>query len=74
MGKGGVRLGGEARRGATIGLGLLALVVAAAFDLLLNGQPVTATTVGHAVPLNGQWKVARATICDVVGRGGIHCI
>jgi hypothetical protein len=47
---------------------------ALSFDLLLNGQPITATTVGRAVLVNGKWKVARATFCDIVGRGGIQCI
>ncbi len=47
---------------------------ALSFDLLLNGQPITATTVGRAILVNGQWKVARATFCDIVGRGGIQCI
>ena len=47
---------------------------ALSFDLLLNGQPITATTVGRAVLVNGRWKVGRATFCEVVGRGGIQCL
>ncbi len=46
---------------------------ALSFDLLLNGQPITQTTVGRALLVNGQWKVARVTFCEIVGRGGIHC-
>jgi hypothetical protein len=43
---------------------------ALSFDLLFNGQPITATTVGRALLVTGHWKVARATFCDIVGRGG----
>jgi hypothetical protein len=46
---------------------------ALSFDLLLNGAPVTATTVGQAVLVSGKWKVARATFCTVVGRANIPC-
>jgi hypothetical protein len=43
------------------------------FDLLLNGQPVTATTVGQAVLVNGKWKVARATFCAIITRASVPC-
>jgi hypothetical protein len=46
---------------------------ALSFDLLLNGAPVTAPTVGQAVLVNGKWKVARATFCTIVGRANIPC-
>jgi hypothetical protein len=43
------------------------------FDLLLYGQPITATTIGQAVLNNGQWKVARATFCTIIMRANIAC-
>ena len=44
------------------------------FDLLVNGQAITATTTGNAVVENGQWRIARATYCAIVLRGGtIQC-
>jgi hypothetical protein len=46
---------------------------ALSFDLLLNAQPITATTVGQAVLINGQWKVARVTFCAVMSRANITC-
>lgn len=46
---------------------------ALSFDLLLNGQAVTATTIGHAVLVGGQWKVARATFCTLLQRANIPC-
>ena len=46
---------------------------ALSFDLLLNGQPVTGTTIGQAVFSNGQWKVARVTFCAVMSRANVAC-
>jgi hypothetical protein len=46
---------------------------ALAFDLLVDGQPVTAETLGQAVLESGRWKVARATFCEIVQRGGTTC-
>jgi hypothetical protein len=46
---------------------------ALSFDLILNGQPVTATTIGQAVFSNGQWKVARVTFCAVMSRANVAC-
>ncbi len=46
---------------------------ALSFDLLLNGQPITAATVGQAVFANGHWKVARVTFCAVIARANIAC-
>ena len=46
---------------------------ALSFDLVLDGQPVTATTLGMAVLDNGNWKVARATFCTVITRANIAC-
>jgi hypothetical protein len=43
------------------------------FDLLLNGQPVTVTTVGEAVFDSGRWRITRATVCTVIDRGTIPC-
>jgi hypothetical protein len=46
---------------------------ALSFDLLLNGQPISPTTIGQAVLVKGQWQVARATFCAVIGRANIPC-
>jgi hypothetical protein len=46
---------------------------ALSFDLLLNGQPVSPTTIGEAVLIGGQWKVARASFCSVIARSNIAC-
>ena len=46
---------------------------ALSFDLLLNGQPITATTTGLAVLEDGHWKVARATFCSIITRANISC-
>jgi hypothetical protein len=44
------------------------------FDLLVNDQPTTANTTGAAVVENGQWKLGRATYCQIIARGGtISC-
>jgi len=46
---------------------------ALSFDLLSNGQPITATTTGLAVLEGGHWKVARATFCSIITRANIAC-
>lgn len=43
------------------------------FDLLLKGQPVTATTVGEAIFDSGRWRITRATVCTIIDRGSIPC-
>lgn len=43
------------------------------FDLLLDGRPITAQTAGRALLVDGEWKMAKSTYCEVVGRGGIVC-
>jgi len=44
------------------------------FDLLVNDQVITANTTGDVLVENGQWKVGRATYCEIVQRGGtIKC-
>jgi hypothetical protein len=43
------------------------------FDLLSNGQPITATSTGEAVLEDGHWKVTRASLCSVISRAGIPC-
>ncbi len=44
------------------------------FDLLVNDQAITANTTGDVLVENGQWKIGRATYCDIVQRGGtIKC-
>jgi hypothetical protein len=47
---------------------------ALSFDLLLDGSPITATTIGRAVLQDGHWKVAKATFCQILGRGNIKCV
>lgn len=43
------------------------------FDILLDGNPITATTVGRALLIDGTWKIAKATYCELLGRGGVTC-
>ena len=41
------------------------------FDLLVDGNPITATTTGYAVLEGGHWRMGRATYCEIVARGGV---
>ena len=43
------------------------------FDLLSNGQPITATSMGEAVLEDGHWKVTRESLCQIITRAGIAC-
>jgi hypothetical protein len=43
------------------------------FDLLVNNQQVTVNTTGHAILENSHWKIARATYCEILHRGGTPC-
>jgi hypothetical protein len=46
---------------------------ALSFDLLLNGQPISPTTIGQAALIGGQWKVTRDSFCAVIKRSNIAC-
>jgi hypothetical protein len=46
---------------------------ALSFDLLLNGQPISPTTIGQAALVGGQWKVTRDSFCAVIKRSNIAC-
>jgi hypothetical protein len=43
------------------------------FDMFVDGQQMTATTTGYAVFEDGNWRLGRATFCEMVARGGVHC-
>jgi hypothetical protein len=43
------------------------------FDLLVDGQPITANTSGDAVFEDGYWRIARHTYCEIAARGGVQC-
>ncbi|WP_430333294.1 hypothetical protein [Rhodococcus sp. ACT016] len=36
------------------------------YSVSMNGQPVLANQMGEAVKVDGQWKVAQATFCDLL--------
>jgi hypothetical protein len=39
------------------------------FDLLVDGNPITANTTGYAVYDGTHWRLGRATFCEVLHRG-----
>jgi hypothetical protein len=43
------------------------------FELLKDGVDVTAPSTGGAVRVDGTWFVTKATMCDLLQRGGIAC-
>jgi hypothetical protein len=43
------------------------------FDLLVGGAPMLAAQEGHAVKVDGAWKVSSSTWCAVVSVGGEKC-
>jgi hypothetical protein len=43
------------------------------FDLLIDGQVITANTTGEAVYIDGRWKLTEESFCTVVRRGGPTC-
>ena len=40
------------------------------FDVLADGQQITVTTTGYAVFEGANWRIGRATFCEIVARGG----
>jgi hypothetical protein len=40
------------------------------FDLMADGQQITVTTTGYAVFEGANWRIGRATFCEIVVRGG----
>ena len=43
------------------------------FDLLVNDQPLSSNVIGRAVLINGHWKVALSTYCQLIADLGIQC-
>jgi len=43
------------------------------FDLLIDGQTITANTTGEALVIDGRWRITAETFCVVVRRGGVTC-
>jgi Domain of unknown function (DUF333) len=55
------------------GLGLVSPCAEVTHDVLVGQFPAIVDHVGHAVEIDGSWRVAAETWCDVVKIGGAEC-